>query len=54
MPIRPKHVFGKAQPAAPRLFIGRNDLIALFERVLAVPGQNLRPVIVLYGIGGIG
>jgi hypothetical protein len=54
MPIHPKHVFGKAQPAAPGQFIGRNDLIALFERALAVPGQDVRPVIIFYGIGGIG
>jgi hypothetical protein len=54
MPIRPKHVFGKPQPAAPGPFIGRSDLIALFERALTVPGQAARPVIVFYGIGGIG
>jgi len=54
MPIRPKHTFGKAQPAAPGPFIGRKDLIALFEQALAVPGQAARPVIVFYGVGGIG
>ena len=70
MPIRPKHVFGKPQPVAPGPFIGRSDLIAVFERGLAVPGgtESLgtapgfaernrgspRPVIVFYGIGGIG
>ena len=54
MPIRPKHVFGKPQPAAPGPFVGRSDLIAIFERALAIPGQDVRPVIVFYGIGGIG
>lgn len=54
MPIRPRHALGNARPAAPGPFIGRSDLIALFERVLVVLGQSLRPVIVLYGIGGIG